>query len=318
MVRTTGSTSDFDKSIIASVTGGSGMVGRRIVRRLVAEGHEVRVLSRDEAGAGGGVKYFRGGLQDEEVLRRFVSGAHMVFHCASELNIEPRMWEVNVRGTERLLRLVGQGSSRYFCYLSSAGVVGRTKVEWVDEETPCAPQNAYEKSKWAAEQLVARGIDGCSVVILRPTNIIDESRPGALIHPLRGSVADVLKVFLKGGECAHIVHADDVAAAALHFAGRQFGQPRCFFVSCDEDPANTFAGLWSLYKALESGGTGDNVRLMAHLPLLVPYVLRQLWRGASNRGDVRYSSKKLLSEGFKYPIGVKEAVRRLVSRDADE
>ncbi len=314
-----GSTADFDKGIIASVTGGSGMVGRRIARRLVAEGHEVRVLSRGEAGADGGVKYFRGGLQDEEVLRRFVSGAHMVFHCASELNIESRMWEVNVRGTERLLRLVGQGSSRYFCYLSSAGVVGRTKAKWVDEETPCSPQNTYEKSKWAAEQLVARGIDGCSVVILRPTNIIDENQSGALIHPMRGSWADVLKVFLKGGECAHIVHADDVAAAALHFAAaRQFDQPRCFFVSRDDDPVNTFAGLWSLYKALESGGTGDNVRPMAHLPLQIPYVLRQLWRGAGNRGDVRYSSKKLLSEGFTYPIGVKEAVRRLVSRDADE
>lgn len=294
------------------------MVGRRIVRRLLDGGHKVRVLSRGEAGAETHVEAFRGSLADEDVLGRFISGADMVFHCAAELSDESRMWAVNVEGTERLLRLVGRGPCGYFCYLSSAGVVGRAAVKWVDEETPCDPQNAYEKSKWAAEQLVARGLDGCSVVILRPTNVVDEGRPGALIHPLRGSWLDVLKVVLKGGECAHIVHADDVAAAALYFVERRSDRPRRFFVSCDEDPANTFAGLWSLCRAAQNGSLGGEPRPMPHLPLQVPHLLRGLRRGGGNPGDVRYSSRKLLAEGFAYGIGVRGAVRRLALRQGDE
>lgn len=292
--------------MIASVTGGSGMVGRRIVRRLLDEGHSVRVLSRGPSPAGSRAEYFRGSLQDGEVLDRLVSGADMVFHCAAELRDEARMWDVNVEGTRRLLEAVARGRCRYFCHVSSAGVVGRTAVHWVDEETPCAPQNAYEKSKWVAEQLVARGIPGCSVAILRPTNVIDEDRPGAFSYPMRGSWCDRIKVFLKGGECAHVVHAEDVAAAAVFLLGKRFEPPQCFFVGLDEDPANTVAGVWSLYQ-----GCGP----VSHLPLLVPYFLRRVRRGPGNRGDVRYSSRKLLSEGFAYQVGLEEAARRLASRD---
>ncbi|GAI65017.1 unnamed protein product [marine sediment metagenome] len=158
------------------------------------------------------------------------------------------MWDVNVLGTERLLSIVKDSSIKYLCYLSSAGVVGRTNIKWVDEKTKCEPQNVYERSKWEAEQLVAGGIDGCRIVILRPTNVIDNKRPGALGLPMRSSWLDRFKVFLKGGECAHIVHAEDVAEAAMYFVSRPFNIPRCFFVSCDYELLNTFAGLWALYR----------------------------------------------------------------------
>ena len=306
---------EMDKKVmIAGVTGGTGVVGRKIVSRLLAQGYRVRVLSRMGAGSDGRVEYFHGGLQDEDVLKRFVSGTRLVFHCAAELNDASRMWEVNVEGTRRLLRLVAESDCRYFCHLSSAGVVGRTNVKWVDEETPCDPQNVYEKSKWAAEQLAAQGLGRCSVVILRPTNVIDEDKPGALFYPRRGSWLDALKVFFKGGECAHIVHAEDVAAAALHFIERPCGRPRCFFVSCDEEPANTFAGLWSLYKAAQAGNMESELRSMPHLPWIIPFVVRRLWRGPGNPGDVRYSAKKLLAEGFQFGVGVRGAVLRLALR----
>ena len=121
-----------------------------------------------------GAHLFTGGLENEEVLRSFLLGGDLLFHCAAELVDEDKMWEVNVLGTERLLRLAKEAGIQYLCYFSSAGVIGRTKRKWVDEETKCNPQNVYEQSKWSAEQLVAKGIDGCQVIILRPTNIIDE------------------------------------------------------------------------------------------------------------------------------------------------
>ena len=299
---------------IASVTGGSGMVGRRIVKRLKMDGYKVRVLTRKKNLDVTGVDVISGGLEDDEALKALIFGSDLLFHCAAELYDESKMWDVNVLGTERLLNTVKVSSINYLCYLSSAGVVGRTNIKWVDEMTKCNPQNAYERSKWAGEQLVARGIDGCQIVILRPINVIDENRPGALRLPMTGSWLSRLKVFLQGGECAHIVHAEDVAYAALFFISHPIDSPQCFFVSCDNEPLNTFAGLWSLYRAIENNRTIDNVKPVHHLPLFVPYMLRRLWRGRRNRGDVCYSPDKLISEGFKFHLGLEGAVKRLVSK----
>ncbi len=289
------------------------MIGRRIVQSLLCQGHVVRVLTRGSSFDGLDVESFRGSLDQEDILKHFLDGARLLFHCAAELKDPSKMFEVNLRGTERLLRLASQGDFEYLCYLSSAGVVGKTRLLCVDEETPCDPQNVYEKSKWAAEKVVAAGMEGCRVVILRPTNVIDEGDPGAFGFPMRNTWLDRLHVFLKGGECSHIVHAEDVASAALYFIDRPIQSPQCFFVSCDHEPLNTFAGLWALYRAFLENHPLDSMHPVPHLPLIIPHIMRQLRRGGGNRGDVRYSANKLMSAGFKFPLGVAGAARKLFS-----
>ena len=301
-----------DKQIVC-VTGASGTIGSRIVHLLVKNGYKVRALSRKPDYCVPGVEHYLGGIEDEDVLEAFISGADAVFHCAAELNDEKRMWDVNVLGTERLLSIAKDSNIKYLCYLSSAGVVGRTNIKWVDEKIKCEPHNVYERSKWTAEQLVSKGIDGCQIVILRPTNVVDSEHPGAIDLLINGSWLSWFKVFLKGGECAHIVHAKDVAEAALYFISRPFKNPQCFFVSCDHEPLNTFAGIWALYKAFKKNRPLEGIRPAPHLPLIVPHILRRLWRGRSNRGDVRYSSEKLMSKGFKFPLDFKETVKQIVS-----
>jgi nucleoside-diphosphate-sugar epimerase len=297
---------------IASVTGASGMIGRRIVRRLLSDGYQVRALDIRLEFEDPKIEPFQGDIGDRQILKPFLQDADLVFHCAAELRDEARMWDVNVVATETLLSLIETSGVEYFCYLSSAGVVGRTNVQWVDEETECNPQNMYERSKWAAEQLVARNIEGCRIVILRPTNVVDAMRPGPLHLPLDGSFLERIKLFVKGGECSHIVHAENVAEAAMYFVSRPVESPACFFVSCDHEPLNTYAGVWALYQAFKDGQSGDDVRPALHLPWMVPYLLRRLWRGTGNRGDVRYSSKKLLSEGFQYPYDLEATVRSIL------
>lgn len=304
------------KPLTACVTGASGMIGRRIVERLLARGYLVRALSRGRY-ANPRVQLFKAGLSDESELNRFIDGADMVFHCAAELNDASKMREVNVQGTERIVKLIRQHGIKYFCHVSSAGVVGSTSEILVDETTPCNPQNAYERSKWEAEQVAAGEIAGCSTVILRPTNVIDKKRLGELSLPVSGSFKSRLKAFVKGGECAHIVHAEDVADAAIYFIDRLAQKPRVFFVSCDDDPLNTVAGLWSLYHALADGHDGTVVTPIAHLPLAIPYFVRRLWRGGGNRGNVKYSSRRLIAEGFIFPLGVTGAVRKIIQDRCD-
>ena len=297
---------------IAAVTGASGMVGRKITQKLLQEGYEVRILTRKKSLHIDNTQAFVGDVTDEEVLRLFLNNVSYLFHCAAELHIESKMWEINVLGTEKILNLMPTSNIIYFCYLSSSGVIGLTDNQFIDERSKCNPQNTYEKSKWAAEELVARGIDNCNIVILRPTNVIDERRPGALALPIKRHWRDRFTAFLKGGEYAHIVHAEDVADAAIYFMNTHCESPVHFFVSCDHERFNTFGGLWSLYKAIQQGRSIEGISPMIHLPLIIPHILRRLWRGSGNYGNVRYSSEKLLSTGFRYSLGVEGAVRRIV------
>lgn len=301
-------------NLVACVTGASGLIGRRIVQSLLIQGYRVRALSRRKDFVTPEVELFCGGLEDEAILKDFLRNAQMLFHCAAEVRDHARMWEVNVLGTERLLRLSAEAGIEYLCHFSSAGVVGRTREVWVDEETPCHPRNLYEKSKWAAERLAAQGVGRVQVVILRPTNVIDGDKLGALALPQRGSWSDRLQVLIKGGECAHIIHADDVAAAAVYFISHPADLPQIFFVSYDQERLNTFAGLWSLYyKAMEQNMPTEKIQPAFHLPIYVPYLIRKLCRGTGNLGNVRYSSAKLLSTGFKFHLGVEGAIRRIIA-----
>jgi len=298
---------------IVCVTGASGMIGAVLCRRLVSEGYYVKALSRQKDFRLEHVEVVYGDIENSALVADFMLGAQLVFHCAAELKDESKMWRVNVGATERMLKLSESLGVKYFCYLSSVGVIGGTGLKWVDEASPCNPQNVYEKSKWAAEQLVMRGIKGCNVVVLRPTNVADEKRPGIFSLFQRASWVDLCKIFVTGGECAHIVHAEDVAEAALYFIERSGETPQCYIVSCDQEALNTFAGLWALYRAYRAGKAVDSVSPARHLPLIVPYVLRKLARGKGNRGDVRYSSEKIKKAGFVFNLGLGGAVRRIVS-----
>jgi nucleoside-diphosphate-sugar epimerase len=297
---------------IAAVTGGSGMVGRKITQRLLQEGYEVRILTRKKSLHIDNVKVFFGDVTDARVLRLFLKNVSYLFHCAAELIDEAKMWKVNVLGTERLLKIAGESGIKYFCHLSSVAVTGKTNLEWVDEETPCNPRNIYEKTKWESEKLVSSGIGGCSVVILRPTWVIDEEHPGVLAVAMIRSFLNRLLVFFKGGECAHIIHADDIASAALHFISSIFDNPQCFIVSTDNEPLNTYGDLWNLCKTIQKGGQKENYSKALHLPVIVPHIVRLVRRGKSNRGDTRYTSQKIFSTNFVFPLGIKGAVKQVI------
>lgn len=296
---------------IACVTGASGMIGSRIVEKLLVLGYHVRVLTRRPY-SHPDVEVFCAGLSDLAILDAFVSNANLIFHCAAELRDESIMQSVNVQGAKQISQLVARHGIQYFCHLSSAGVIGKTNSKWVDELTPCDPQNPYERTKYEAEGFVSRAIHGCSTVILRPTNVIDETHLGELRLPVSGTLKSKLIAFFKGAECAHIVHAEDVADAAIFFITRPSLTPRTFFVSIDNDPLNTVANLWPLWNLEVSGRNSGTFKPLFHLPMLIPFLIRSVFGRSGNLGDVRYSSDKLKAEGFVYKFDVRSAVRRIL------
>jgi nucleoside-diphosphate-sugar epimerase len=154
------------------VTGGSGFLGRYVVRRFLDRGDFVRVLVRDshrDAARMGGItnamdvraEEMVGDLRDQASLAQAVQGMDAVCHCAAHMQTSSP-WrdfeEVNVRGTEKLLQAAAGGTVNRFLHVSSLGIYGLNGQAAITEESPLddSKENRghYTRSKIEAERLV--------------------------------------------------------------------------------------------------------------------------------------------------------------------
>jgi nucleoside-diphosphate-sugar epimerase len=289
-------------------TGGTGLVGRAIVRRLLAAGQSVRVISRgDEYPALPGMSIWRGDVTSVGDVASAMRGCHAVFHCAAEKHDRARMAAVNIAATRLLLDLACDFKVKFFCHLSSVGVIGKTGTRIVDEGAPCNPLSLYGETKLAAEEIVRRGLPGGSVVILRPTNIFG---PETLEPWLQNSLRSKVRAFLKGRERAHLIYVEDVAAAAVHWLQTSSGgRVETFIVSSDEEPGNTNHEVQAALASMVETATRP-CRFSA--PLWVPRYARAIRHGHGNLGKVIYSSRRLHQTGYRLPFGLRNGLNDAV------
>jgi nucleoside-diphosphate-sugar epimerase len=212
------------------VTGGTGFIGGEVVRQLRARGDEVVCLVRSpEKGAkvaALGCELTSGDLGDEAALRAGMEGCDAVVHAAAiyEVGIpksqRPAMWEANVAGTERVMRVALEAKVPRIVYVSTVGIFGNTHKKVVDEsyENPETSYTSYyEETKLEAHKIVKRMIaeQGLPAVIVQP---------GGVYGPEDTSqVADLLKEFFAGklvlmpfpelGIC--LSHVEDIAGGIL-------------------------------------------------------------------------------------------------------
>jgi len=164
---------------LAFVTGGSGYVGRNLIRALRERGDVVRALARSAAAQAAvraaGAEPAPGDLDDVAALRRGIAGCDAVFHSAAKVDDfgDPADFQrVNVEGTENVLRAAeAEGGPRVVHVSTEAVLVGGPPIVNADETwpIPARPIGLYPLTKGLAEGRVqaaaARGLPAC---IVRP------------------------------------------------------------------------------------------------------------------------------------------------------
>jgi nucleoside-diphosphate-sugar epimerase len=207
------------------VTGGSGYFGSVLVRRLVAAGHQVRVLDLNDADdRPADVDLVRGDIRDRDVVARAVDGCDIVFNNVAQVPLardDHLLRTVNVDGTVLLLNEAARLGVGKVVHTSSSAVFGVPTVNPVLPSTVPSPIEAYGHAKlaaeWACLDAVTKGLD---VTIIRPRTILGHGRLG-IFGILFDWVADGADIFVLGaGDNRYqFVHADDLAEVCLLAAG---------------------------------------------------------------------------------------------------
>ena len=135
------------------VTGGTGLLGGRVVAALVRRGQSVRILSRcarDRGGSDGtgGARLVHGDLASGVGLREAVAGIDAIVHCASATGVRTpwSLRQVDVEGTRRLVRAAREtGTAAHLVYPSIVGV-------------DAVPLSYYHAKRAAEEEVMRSGL----------------------------------------------------------------------------------------------------------------------------------------------------------------
>jgi len=104
-----------------AITGGTGFVGSHLIDLALAEGHQVRALTRRPQAECGGLVWIAGALDAPDALAELVRGADAVIHVAGVVNATDRTGFAagNIEGTRAMLAATEREGVRRFVQVSS-------------------------------------------------------------------------------------------------------------------------------------------------------------------------------------------------------
>jgi len=206
------------------VTGGAGFIGRRVVRALLAAGHEVTVADL-RAFPDSAVRSVVGDLCDPEGPARAVRpGTDVIIHLAAVTSVLATVADpvsthrLNVDATARLLELARENEVGTFLFASTNAVVGGGSEvgEVITERAVLRPLTPYGATKAAAEMLIGSYANcyGMTGVSLRFSNVYGPgmAEKDSFIPRLMRAARDGEGVQVRGDGTMlrDVVHVDDI------------------------------------------------------------------------------------------------------------
>jgi dihydroflavonol-4-reductase len=195
------------------VTGSTGHIGNVLVRKLLKDSEQVRVLLLPGENTtpleGLNVERIEGNVLDYPSLLKAFQDIQVVYHLAGIISIMPGENEllhlVNVLGTRNVIEAACSTGVKRLVYTSSIHAIARApQGVLIDERIPYDPNNpygAYDRSKARASLDVLEAARcGLDAVVVCPTGVIGpyDFRGSDVGHIIRSCAANKPQLYVDG------------------------------------------------------------------------------------------------------------------------
>jgi UDP-glucose 4-epimerase len=215
------------------ITGTTGLVGERLLPRLIAAGWNCHALVRDEKKVPTGATRVEGNILQTETLAEAVSGAAAIVHLAAVFRTTNTdlIWKSNLEGTQHLIDAAKKyAPNTRFILASTAHVYDANGPHPGREDDGLNPQHAYPASKFAAENALRQsGLnwsilrfpfvygDGDRHLDMLPDHVVGKWHPAARMSVVHHhDIARAVQMALAGRMDRQIVNLADDAPLTVY------------------------------------------------------------------------------------------------------
>lgn len=310
-----------------AVIGGSGFLGRAVMRQLAAKGERAVNIDLVPPPDGADDRFRLADITLAETLPPVLDDAHCVLLLAAEWrdNVRPvsRYREVNVDGVANVISACRQLGVRHLVFVSSCSVYGPTPGE-VDEDFAGRPLNAYGRSKAEGEMLLrawASEDPDVKLVMVRPTVIFGPGNKGNVWNLARQVVEGPFLIIGNGQNRKSMAFVENVAAFLLYV--RDLGRGIHIFNYADK-PDMSMNELVAFIRAEAGLPPRTDLRLPRNLALaagrvfdLASSILGRDFGITSERvfkfcANTQYSADRARATGFVPPFSLEEGLRQML------
>ncbi len=264
------------------VTGGTGFLGKTIVRALLDEGHAVTclLLPDDDALSADGAAIRRGDITRPDTLRGTTGGHDAIIHLAGAVG-DSQTWENCIRlnrdGTSNMAAEAVFSGVKRFVHMSSVSVYGRVSGVPISEDFPVKKiKDPYGDTKIDAECVLASYAknNALDLTVIRPTMIYGPGDTLFLPRVVENIKTGKARFIGKADHRVDCIHVSDVAAFVLAVLRSERTVGKTYNLTHPENPT------WKEMVA-DIASAADVPIPDRHIPYGVAYVLAKCMEAAS-------------------------------------